>query len=463
MTGKGEPLRIAYLAAGAGGMLCGSCIHDNALVRAFQQQGHNALLLPIYTPLRTDEENVSYGRVFFGAVNVYLEQKVPLWSRAPAGLRRLLDNPRLLARLTRSAGATDARQLGELALSMVRGEAGRQLAELQGLAKWLAGEFQPDVVHLTNSMLLGMVHHLREVLPRALIVCGLQGEDIFLEDLEEPHRSQVLAEMRRRVREVDVLVAPNDYYAATMTGLLDLPPSRIDVARLGIDLEGHGNRTAEPEESPLIMGYLARMCPEKGFHLAAEAFKELSDRLGPGRVRFRAAGYLGGRDRTYFELQRRRIADWGLEPHFEWLGEVSRKEKIELLCSLHALVLPTVYREAKGLPALEAMANGVPAVLPDHGAFPEMLERTGGGTLVPAGDPSALADAVEQLAGDAERRNQLGRSGKEGVRRHYSAGEMAEATLACYRRGFARRAAVKPSVASGAGDSGLFDAPEGVP
>ena len=54
MAGADPPLRIAYLAAGAGGMLCGSCIHDNALVRALQQQGHNALLLPIYTPLRTD-------------------------------------------------------------------------------------------------------------------------------------------------------------------------------------------------------------------------------------------------------------------------------------------------------------------------------------------------------------------------------------------------------------------------
>jgi glycosyltransferase involved in cell wall biosynthesis len=440
MTAGGEPLRIAYLAAGAGGMLCGSCIHDNALVRALQQRGHNALLLPIYTPLRTDEKNVSYDRVFYGAVNIYLEQKLPLWNRAPASLRRLLDNPRLLARLTRSAAATDARQLGELALSMVRGEAGRQLAELQSLATWLAGEFQPDVVHLTNSMLLGMVHHLREVLPRALIVCGLQGEDIFLEDLEDPHRSEVLAEMRTRVREVDVLVAPNEYYAATMTELLDLPPSRIDVARLGIDLEGHGGRDAEPGEEQLVMGYLARMCPEKGFHLAAEAFKELSDRLGPGRVRFRAAGYLGGRDRTYFELQRRRIANWGLEPHFEWLGEVDRRQKIDLLHSLHVLVLPTVYREAKGLPALEAMANGVPTVLPDHGAFPEMLEMTGGGTLVPAGDVSALASAVEELGADADRRAQLGRSGLQGVRRHYTAQLMASDTLESYRRGLRARA-----------------------
>ena len=439
VTTTDQPLRIAYLAAGAGGMLCGSCIHDNALVRELQRRGHNALLLPIYTPLRTDEENVSYGRVFYGAVNIYLEQKLPLWSRAPAAIRRLLDNPRLLSRVTRSASATDARDLGELALSMVRGEEGRQLAELRSLAQWLAGEFRPDVVHLTNSMLVGMVHLIREALPDALIVCSLQGEDIFLQDLEEPHKSAVVHEMKSRVREVDVLVAPNDYYAATMADILDQPLAGIDVARLGIELEGHGGREAEPPASPLVIGYLARMCPEKGFHLAAEAFRELSDRLGPGQVRFRAAGYLGGRDQAYFEQQRRRIAGWGLEPHFDWLGEISRDEKIEFLAGLHVFVLPTVYREAKGLPALEAMANGVPAVLPDHGAFPEVLERTGGGTLFPAGDVSALADAVERLAGDAERRSHLGRSGLDGVRRHYPASLMAADTLAAYRRGLARR------------------------
>ena len=399
MSAAEQPLRIAYLAAGAGGMICGSCIHDNALVRELQRRGHNALLLPIYTPLRTDEENVSYGRIFYGAVNIYLEQKLPLWSRAPAAVRRLLDNPRLLARVTRSASATDAHQLGELALSMVRGEAGRQLAELKGLAKWLAGEFRPDVVHLTNSMLVGMAHWLREALPETLIVCGLQGEDIFLEDLDEPHKSLVVEEMRKRVREADVLVAPNDYYAATMAELLELPRADIDVARLGIELEGHGGREAEPPESPLVIGYLARMCPEKGFHLAAEAFRELSERLGPGRVRFRAAGYLGGRDEAYFEEQRRRIAGWGLEPHFDWLGEVSREEKIELLCSLHALVLPTVYREAKGLPALEGDGERRPR----RAARPRLVPRDAGT------DRRRHAGAGRRPVGPGRRRRAVGR------------------------------------------------------
>ena len=74
-------MRAAYIAAGAAGMICGSCLHDNALAAALIRKGHDVTLIPTYTPIRTDETNVSSGPVFYGALNVYLEQKsgpVPL-------------------------------------------------------------------------------------------------------------------------------------------------------------------------------------------------------------------------------------------------------------------------------------------------------------------------------------------------------------------------------------------------
>ena len=84
-------LKIAYVAAGAGNMYCGSCIRDNALVSRLREMGHDALLLPIYTPLRTDEQSVTYDRVFFGAINIYLQQKSSVFGRMPRFLRRWLD------------------------------------------------------------------------------------------------------------------------------------------------------------------------------------------------------------------------------------------------------------------------------------------------------------------------------------------------------------------------------------
>ncbi|MCB0293491.1 MAG: glycosyltransferase family 1 protein, partial [Calditrichaeota bacterium] len=72
MTANDRKLKIAYIAAGAAGMYCGSCARDNALATALIRKGHEVALIPTYTPLRTDEPGASIDRVFFNGINVYL-------------------------------------------------------------------------------------------------------------------------------------------------------------------------------------------------------------------------------------------------------------------------------------------------------------------------------------------------------------------------------------------------------
>src|SRR5262245_2243189 len=110
----GDSMRIAYITAGAGGMFCGSCLRDNTLVAALAAQGHDALLIPTYTPIRTDEADVSQPRVFFGGINVFLQQKWSLFRHTPWTFDRLLDAPGLLRWVSRFAVRTRAEDLGEL-------------------------------------------------------------------------------------------------------------------------------------------------------------------------------------------------------------------------------------------------------------------------------------------------------------------------------------------------------------
>ena len=425
-------MKIAYIAAGAGGMLCGSCIRDNALVAALQRLGHEALLLPVYTPLRTDEASVEIPRVFYGAINVYLQQRSQWFARLPGALRSLLDRPGLLRRIPTDS-AVDAAGLGALALSMLQGDHGRQRLELDELVGWLGRELKPDVVQLTNSMLLGLARSLRERLPGARIVCALQGEDLFLDDLREPWRTRVVEAMRERARDCDLYLATSEAYATAMTELLALPPERVRVARLGINLEGYPPRTAEPPLPPFTVGYLARVCHDKGAHQLLDAFGRLAAKRPRGSVRLRIAGYLAARDRGYLRELQTQARRLGLEHEVEFLGEVDRQGKLDLLRSLHVFSVPTVYREPKGLPVLEAMACGVPVVQPAHGSFPEIVERTGGGVLVPPEDPAALAVALGELAADDARRRALGLRAQAGVREHYGVERVAEETLAAYR------------------------------
>src|SRR5947209_2487851 len=122
-------MRIAYITSGAAGMFCGSCMRDNTLVATLRAQGHDALLIPTYTPITTDEEDVSSKRVFFGALNVYLEERLPLFRHTPWLVDRLLSPRWLLSLLGRFAGRTRASEVVDLTLSILRGEHGHQKKE----------------------------------------------------------------------------------------------------------------------------------------------------------------------------------------------------------------------------------------------------------------------------------------------------------------------------------------------
>ena len=425
-------MRIAYVAAGAAGMYCGSCLHDNTLAAALMRLGHDVTLMPLYTPMRTDEEGVALERVFYGAVNVYLQQRTGLFRRTPRWLDGWLDRPAFLRWVTRRASSTDALELGELTVSTLQGEHGRQAKELDKLVEWLASGPRPDVVHLTNSMFLGMARRLREALG-APIVVSLQGEDLFLGELVEPYRGRALALLAERAPDADLFLAPSRWYAAEMARMLGVGAERVRVVPLGIRASQYSGAPAARNEgrAPTI-GYLARICPEKGLHLLLDAFAALAAEPGRGTLRLRVAGYISPKDRPWLDKLLARAAARGLGDRIELVGEVDLAGKVELLRSVDVLAVPTVYREPKGLFALEAMASGVPVVVPRHGSFPEMIEETGGGVLVEPGSVTALAGALRDLFDDDTRRRELGRRGREAVLAGRSEESMARATAAAF-------------------------------
>lgn len=423
-------MKIIYLAAGAAGMYCGSCLHDNTLAAALLGLGHDVLLVPTYTPLRTDEQDVSTPRLFLGGINVYLQQKFSLFRHTPQWLDALLDRPGLVRLASRLGPGVDAAKLGDLTLSMLAGEQGRQHKEVARLARWIAGE-RPDVVHLSNALLLGLAAPIRAL--GVPVVATLSGEDIFLDKLPEPFRREAQALLRLRARDASALVAMTRYYAQAMADYLALDAADIDVIPHGLNLEGHGARRAGGFDGVTI-GYLARICPDKGLHQLIEALELLLDDADLPPLRLLAAGYLAPADAPYFADLQQRVAGWPARVGRSLRGELTRAEKIELLQSLDAFCLPTVYRESKGLSALEALANAVPVVLPAHGAFPELVADTGGGLLHEAGNAAALAAALRELIVDRARRDEFGRRGQAAIRDRYHAAHMAQRTLELYGR-----------------------------
>ena len=433
-------MRIVHLLAGAGGMYCGSCMQGNTLAAALREAGEDVLLVPVYTPIRTDDEDASIGRVVFGGINVYLQQHSALFRHTPWFLDRLLDRPGLLRWVSRRGLSTRPEQLGPLTVSMLRGDEGRQAKEVDKLVRWLAREVRPELVHLSNVLLVGMARRLARELS-VPVVCSLSGEDTFLEGIPEPHYSEARAVLGERCGELSALVAMSRYYADFMAEYLCVPRERIHVIPPGLNLSGHGTRKgaeasagSEPSAAkPVTIGYLSRIAPEKGLHQLAEAFKLLNDQEGLPPTRLLAAGYLDPADRPYLDRIRSQLADWGLADRFEYAGEPDRAGKISFLQSLDVMSVPTMQAESKGLAVLEGWANAVPVVLPDHGAFGELIEDTGGGLLYEPGSPSALAAALRRMIQDRAFACECGRRAQQAVRERYHAPLTARRTMELYR------------------------------
>ena len=413
-------------------MFCGSCMHDNTLSAALMDLGCDVQLIPLYTPIRTDENNVSIDRVFFGGINVFLQQKVPLFRYLPSFLDGWLNRPHLVDRVVSWSIGTNPQQLGPMTLSMLRGESGHQKKELVRLVNWLRQNVQPNIVNLTNILIAGCVPVIKKHLQVPVLVT-LQGDDLFLESLPEPYKTQAMMEIRRLVADVDAFIVFSSYYADFMSDYLKIPRERLHIVRLGIKLEDFITRRDEPtEDRQPTVGYFARISPEKGLHVLVNAFLLLRKMRGTENVRLRVAGWLSERDGPYFRKQQQKLQQGGAADAFEYVGALDRKEKIKFFRGIDVLSVPTTYREPKGIFVLEALASGVPVVQPEHGAFPELITATGGGCLVQPEDPEDLANAFHRLFTDSPTRIGLGQLGRRKVQQMFTAEIMAQRTLEVY-------------------------------
>ena len=424
------PKKIAYLTSGAASMYCGSCLHDNTLARAISRLGVDIQLIPTYTPIRTDEENVSVDQVFFGGINVYLQQKIFLFRYLPPLLDRFLDMPWLIRKVTSGVSTIDPHKLGALAVSMLKGQRGNQRKEVRRLCRWLSRHHRPDMVTMTNLLIGGCIPAIKKKLGVPVVVT-LQGDDIFLDELLPPYRQQAIDLMRGLVSQVDGFLVNSEFFAERVGKLLEIPREKIHLVPLGIDTSDFRSLagTSPATDRPLTVGYLARLAPEKGLHLLVDAFLELQQMPGMDQVQLRIAGWLGQHRRDYAEQQFEKLRSAGLGDRFEYDGEVDRQGKIDFLGSIDVLSVPTVYEEPKGLFVLESLAAGVPVIQPRHGAFPELLARTGGGLLVDPGDTTALATSLAGLLSDPARRKALGEAGRETIHDRFNAERMGEQTL----------------------------------
>ena len=387
-----------------------------------RDEGVDCVLQPVYTPIRTDCESVADDRVFFGGIHIYLLQQLPWIRRIPTPVRRALDWSPLIRLATRRTHSTDSATLGQLTISMLRGAEGNQAGEVERLVEWLDKQMEPNAIVLSNLLIGGSLSTIRRRIPGARVVVLLQGDDIFLDHLPQSERDRATELCRDLVAHVDRFVVHSRFYAEKMGAMLRIPKEKFIVTPLSIDTKPFDSENAPSPKSEheFRLGYLARIAPEKGLHRLVDTFIRLAGQPQHDDLSLHVAGWLGESNEAYLLEQQQKIEAAGLTSRFKYHGSPDLNEKVAFLRSLDLLCVPTDYEEPKGLFVLEALAASIPVVQPDHGAFGELIESTGGGLVVQPGNVEELGKAIAVLKADQELRLRLAAEGSVQVRAKHS-------------------------------------------
>ncbi len=410
-------MKILHITPGSGdSFFCANCLRDAAMVRAIRALGHDIMIVPMYLPGRFDGLEVA-GPLFFGGINVFLQQKLALFRHTPRWLDCFFDSPRLLRWASRKSDSTDPADLGETTVSMLAGEDGRQSKELNRLLDWLAlPENRADVICLSNVLLAGLAGPVRKRLDIRLMSL-LQDEDEFLQALPEPHKSRAWALLHECCEGIDGFISSSRYYADLMRNRLGIAQEKVHTVYNGIappaDARAYESGGRPARGTPVI-GYLSRMSEDKGLDLLAEAFVSLKQNGFPD-LKLKVTGGGTGADEGFVRSVKTMLAGADASGDVEFVDDFSPAAMDDFFSDITVLSVPEKKPVSNSLYVLESMSRSIPVVQPDHGIFPEILGMAGGGLLFEPGSALQLAEALSRVIGDPVLALELGRQGRAGA------------------------------------------------
>jgi len=426
-------MKIVHIIPGSGGTFyCQNCMRDNELIKSLKSLGHEIHMIPMYLPLSIDNHEIEHNiPIFYGAINMYLGEKFPFYRHVPVWLEKLFDSQLLLRYAAKKSGSTRASGLEDMTISMLLGEKGHQASQLDHLITFLANEIKPDIVHLSNALLLGLARRLKNDLD-AKIICSLQDENEWIDLMRSEYKKKVWDVMAERAVDVDMFVAASNYYSDKSRDQLKIPTEKMSVVYGGINLDGY-ERSSLPFDPPVI-GYLCRMSEYFGLGILVDAFILLKQDLRFKDLQLYVTGGYSGDDKIFIKKMLQNVSAHGFERDVRIFEEFNKEKKIQFLKSLTLLSVPVPTGEAFGAYQFEALAAGVPIVQPDIGGYPEFIEATGGGVIYDPNDGENLAKAIASLLTKPDQVHKLGAQGRKAVLEKYSMNDMARKIIKIYER-----------------------------
>jgi glycosyltransferase involved in cell wall biosynthesis len=417
-------MKIVYLITGSGGSFyCGNCYRDMIYLRAIRKvPGTKASAIPLYLP--PDDSTVESGldkNVFFGAISMYLREKVPFLKNMPVFLDKIFDSAPMLKMAAKRAGTTRTEGLEEMTLNMIKGENAFPEKELQRLVDYLSKDGKPDIIHLSNALIIGLSRQIKKKM-KVKIVCSLLNEDDWIDEMSEPYQSNSWKLIAREASNVDAFLTPSIYYKELFISKTGINGDNIHVVPLGFDPD----LTIDKKDNFPAIGYYCRINSQNGIDKLVDAFIELKKGNQLPDLTLHVSGGFTGDDKPLIAEQIRKIKENGLKSFVKIYPEFLGESKKDFFSNIDVMSVPVRKHDGYGLYLLEANLHGVPVIQPSTGAFPEIVARTGGGITYSPDTVSELAVSLLKVLQDNELRKKLGKEGKENVLGKLSLAKMSE-------------------------------------
>lgn len=424
-------MKILQIIPGSGGSFyCGNCLRDDKFYEALRKQGHDVLKLPMYLPLFSDEHDITDVPVFYGAVSLYLKQQYPFLRKAPKWFDKLLNSKPMLKLAANQSGSTNPEGLEDMTISMLLGEDGGQSEELDEMVKWIAHNYKPDVIHISNALLLGLARKLKKNI-KVPVVCSLQDEDVWVDGMKPKFRDKVWKLMSDKAEDVDAFIAVSEYYANVSKNRMKLCDEKMNVVHLGVNPDNY--TYIHPTEKKRNIGFISRMNHENGLDILVDAFVMLKKDKQFDDVTLIITGGSTGVDKKFIAKQIKKLNSAGLKESYKILKDFEGEARDKFFEQVSLISVPVRNGEAFGIYLTESMGSGIPVIQPNIGAFPEIIEAGGGGIVYPENTPESLESSLTKVFSDKGYHEKLALEARKSVEENFNINNQAEKMIQVYK------------------------------
>ena len=422
-------MKIAYLLPGSGGSFyCGNCTRDKVFTDSLKKTGHEILMIPMYLPLGIDECETD-SPIFFGAVNIYLEQISPIFKKLPTFIKKFLDSEKVLRFAAKQSGSTKAEGNESMTVSMLKGSEGKQSDDLDTLITWLKEHEKPDIVHLSNALLSGLAEKIKKEL-NCVVVCTLQDEDEWVDEMREPFDANTWKLIESNAKHIDAFIAVSEYYAQLIISKIQIPTEKIHVVHNSVGLDSI--RENKHEETFHTIGYMSKINSIFGADVLFDAFVELKKEKQFSNLKLK---YTGGYTDDYKEVIqniKQKMKQNHIENDVEFFDDLSFAGKNHFLDSISLFCVPSKRKEAFGIQLLEAFAAQVPTIMPNIGGYPEIINKSKAGLLYEPDDAKNLAITLKKVLADKDLFQELKQNCHKSIKKVFNTTEQTNKIVEIY-------------------------------